>query len=81
MKGPEVFESIDQALFTRLGLPSSLIASTLADYVDASVRLIEDDQYRISLRKQLATQKSINNLFSGDEQSIGRYFLQLLAPE
>ena len=78
MKGPEVFESIDQALFTRLGLPESLIASTLEDYVDASVALAEDGLHRIALRKQLAKDKSINHLFSGDEQSIGRAFTDLL---
>jgi hypothetical protein len=79
MNGPEVFESIDQALMNRLELPSDLIANSLEEYVQASIKLIEDDKRRMMLRKQLATKKSIQNLFNGNEHVLGEQFLRLVA--
>lgn len=78
MKGPEVFESIDQALMSRLGLPRELVANSLEEYVNASIKLIEDDKLRLSLRKKLANEKSISNLFKGDEKAMGKLFFSLV---
>jgi len=49
--GPEVFEHIDEGLFRRMGLPAELIASSVDEYVDATIALAVDHQRRHDLRK------------------------------
>ncbi|GLQ91691.1 hypothetical protein [Dyella acidisoli] len=51
--GPEVLEHIDEALFTRMGLPSWLVAKSADEYVQAAAQLIKDDELRLSLRRKL----------------------------
>lgn len=51
--GPQVHEHIDGGVFRRLGLPHWLIASTDDEYVSAAVRLIDNTEERLALRRAL----------------------------
>lgn len=69
--GPEVLEHIDEALFRRLGLPEWLIASTEDEYVDSALRLISDDQTRLSLRRKLIDGNAVATLYEGEPEEFG----------
>lgn len=49
--GPQIHERIDGAMFRRLGLPEWLIANTDDEYVAAGIRLIDDHEARLELRR------------------------------
>ena len=51
--GPQVHEHIDGGLFARLGLPDWLVAKSDEDYVAAAVRLIDNPDERLALRRAL----------------------------
>lgn len=76
--GPEVFEHIDQGLFTRLGFPEWTIASTVEAYVDAAVRMIDDPAARMKMRRSLTGPKAVGKLFNGRPQLMGRMLLARL---
>eukprot|EP01037_Dinobryon_pediforme_P023088 gene23088-24439_t len=50
LTGREIFEHIDHGLFQRLQLPEWMVATTVADYVAAAVRLVDDHAERLQLR-------------------------------
>jgi hypothetical protein len=70
--GPEVLEHIDEALFTRIGLPEWLIAKTVDEYVKAAVRLMTDDELRLSLRKGLLERKAVDEFYHGQPELFGQ---------
>jgi hypothetical protein len=70
--GREVHEHIDEALFTRLGLPSWTIASTVDDYVRAAVRLIGNDKERLQLSRDLSGPQAVAKLFIGRPEIFGQ---------
>lgn len=74
--GPEVHEHIDEGLFRRLGLPEWLIAPTVDDYVARAIRLAENHQERLALRKQIIEDNGLKKLFTGDPSPMGKVFLQ-----
>lgn len=76
--GPEVLEHIDGALFKRLGLPEWLVASSTEEYVSAALRLIQDDQTRLSLRRQLIEQRRVERLYAGEPGLFGQALIGLL---
>ncbi|WP_373820291.1 adhesin [Glaesserella sp.] len=76
--GPEVHEHIDEGLFKRLGLPKWLIANTVDEYVECAIRLAENHQERLELRRHLIENNGLNTLFSGDARPMGRIFLTKL---
>ncbi len=78
--GPEVFEHIDEGLFRRMGLPAELIASSVDEYVDATIALAVDHQRRHDLRKQLIDTHAIDRIFVGDELAFGQQ-LKLMVDE
>lgn len=76
--GPEVFEHIDEGLFTRMGLPRDLIASTIEAYIAASIALAADHARRNALRRQLLESGAIDRIFVGDDLAFGRQLKLML---
>ncbi|AUI66752.1 MULTISPECIES: adhesin [Glaesserella] len=76
--GPEVHEHIDEGLFKRLGLPEWLIANTVDEYVERSIRLAENHQERLALRRHIIENNGLKTLFTGDPRPMGRVFLTKL---
>lgn len=66
LTGPEVHSHIDEGLFRRLRLPESLIATNPGDYIREALRLIEDDSWRLGLRRQLLERELDLALFAGN---------------
>ncbi len=76
--GPEVHEHIDEGLFKRLGLPEWLIANTVDEYVERAIRLAENHQERLELRRHIIENNGLKTLFTGDPRPMGRAFLTKL---
>ncbi|MDK4679235.1 adhesin [Kingella negevensis] len=76
--GPEVHEHIDEGLFKRLGLPEWLITKTADEYVDCAIRLAENHEERLALRRHIIENNGLKTLFTGDPRPMGRVFLQKL---
>ncbi|WGE31689.1 adhesin [Actinobacillus genomosp. 2] len=74
--GAEVHEHIDEGLFKRLGLPEWLIANTVDEYVERAVRLAENHQERLTLRRHIIENNGLNTLFSGDPSPMGKILLE-----
>jgi len=79
MQGPHLFESIDQALYRRLGLPDWLIASDEESYIKAAVRLISDADLRQQIASQFGTIESVQALHQGKENQLSAKLLATLA--
>ena len=78
MQGPHLFESIDQALYRRLGLPEWLIASDEESYIKAAVRLISDDDLRQQLALQFGTVECVQALHQGRDDQLSAKLLAAL---
>lgn len=76
--GPEVHEHIDEGLFKRLGLPEWLIANSVDEYVERAIRLAENHQERLELRRHIIENNGLKTLFSGDPRPMGQVFLAKL---
>ncbi|MGX2955916.1 UDP-glucose:protein N-beta-glucosyltransferase [Ursidibacter arcticus] len=76
--GPEVHEHIDEGLFKRLGLPEWLIANTVDEYVERAIRLAENHQERLELRRHIIENNGLATLFTGDPRPMGNIFLAKL---
>lgn len=76
--GPEVHEHIDEGLFKRLGLPEWLIANSVDEYVERAIRLAENHQERLALRRHIIENNGLKTLFSGDPRPMGQTFLAKL---
>jgi HMW1 domain 2/HMW1C N-terminal len=63
--GREVHEHIDEALFNRLGMPDWMIAKTVDEYVDATVRLANNHDERHSLRQLMSGPNKVELFFKG----------------
>lgn len=53
LDGPELHHGSEQILMRPVGLPEWLIAQSIPEYIDAAVRLINDDAERVALSKAL----------------------------
>ncbi|HGO5823019.1 TPA: adhesin [Mannheimia haemolytica] len=73
--GPEVHEHIDEGLFKRLGLPEWLITQTADEYVDKAIRLAENHEERLAIRRDIIENNKLQTLFSGDPRPMGQIFL------
>lgn len=73
--GAEVHEHIDEGLFKRLGLPEWLIANTVDEYVERAIRLAENYQERLALRRHIIENNGLKTLFTGDARPMGQVFL------
>jgi hypothetical protein len=76
--GPEVFERIDGALFARAGMPPWTITSSIEDYVNAAVRMIDGHGEREALRARLIETKAVERFFEGDPSVFGERVLRLV---
>ena len=76
--GPEVHEHIDEGLFKRLGLPEWLITRTADEYVACAIRLAENHEERLALRRHIIENNGLQTLFTGDARPMGRVFMQKL---
>lgn len=74
--GEEVHEHIDEGLFKRLGLPEWLVAKNVDEYVERAIRLAENHQERLALRRQIINNNGLQTLFSGDPSPMGKRFLE-----
>ena len=81
LSGREVFEHIDEGLFRRLGVPDWLITYSKADYVAATIRLVDGHQERLQLRRELIAKDGIQILFNGRPELFGQQALKLLLKE
>lgn len=73
--GPEVHEHIDEGLFKRLGLPEWLITNTADEYVECAIRLAENHEERLALRRHIIENNGLKTLFTGDPSPMGRILL------
>ena len=76
--GPEVHEHIDEGLFKRLGLPEWLITNTVDEYVAQAIRLAENHQERLALRRHIIENNGLATLFTGDPSPMGKVLLEKL---
>lgn len=76
--GDEVHEHIDEGLFKRLGLPDWLIADSADEYVAQAIRLAENHQERIELRRHIIEKNGLQTLFTGDPSPLGNILLEKL---
>ena len=74
--GAEVHEHIDEGLFKRLGLPEWLIANTVDEYVERAIRLAENHQERLALRRHIIDNNGLQTLFTGDPSPMGKVLLE-----
>lgn len=74
--GAEVHEHIDERLFKRLGLPEWLIANTVDEYVERAIRLAENHQERLELRRHIIENNGLQTLFTGDPSPMGKVLLE-----
>ena len=77
--GPEVLEHIDEALFTRIGVPDWLVAISNDEYVKAALRLINDDALRLSLRRTLIEKAAVNEFYRGQPELFAQALETLIA--
>jgi HMW1 domain 2/HMW1C N-terminal len=78
LRGPEVFEMIDSALFARAGLPDWLVADTIEDYLRAALRLAQNHDERTTLRDTLIGETRVQRFFHGDAAAFPRAVLSRL---
>jgi hypothetical protein len=76
--GPEVFEHIDGALFTRAGMPAWTTADTVESYIEAAVRMITQHDEREALRRQLIETRAVERFFEGHPEAFGERVLRLV---
>ena len=74
--GAEVHEHIDEGLFKRLGLPEWLIANTVDEYIERAIRLAENHQERLELRRHIIENNGLQTLFTGDPSPMGKVLLE-----
>jgi hypothetical protein len=78
LDGPEAHSHADVAIFHRLGLPDSLAAESLEDYVTAAVRLIDDPSWLEHCRVFAREIDLRERFYSGDERQFCEAMYALL---
>lgn len=76
--GPEVHEHIDEGLFGRLQFPQWLVTPTVEEYVQASIRLADDQDLRNQLRRELTGVDAVQLIFKGRPEIMGQMLMQAL---
>lgn len=76
--GDEVHEHIDEGLFGRLGLPKWLVAKSVDEYVANAIRLAENHEERLALRREIIDNNGLKTLFSGDPTPLGKILSEKL---
>jgi len=78
MRGREVFERIDSALFQRVGMPLWTMADDTAGYIAAAVRMIDGHDERKALRQQLLDTQAVERCFEGRPEAFPESVLALM---
>ncbi|WP_025598832.1 hypothetical protein [Burkholderia sp. WSM2230] len=78
MRGREVFERIDGALFQRVGMPPWTTTEDTESYVAAAVRMIDGHDERIALRQRLVDTRAVERCFEGRPEAFAESVLALL---
>lgn len=73
-EGKECHSRTDAAMMRAVGLPEWLIAHSEEEWEDALVRLIDNDEERVSLSRQLVA-TDIDDIFNDDPKSPGTSFV------
>jgi hypothetical protein len=76
--GPQVHEHIDEGMFRRAGFPDWMVAKTDDDYVAAAVRLIENHDERLALRRGLIARGGDQVFLEGRPEVLGEKFSELM---
>ena len=74
--GNEVHEHIDEGLFKRLSLPEWLIAHSVEEYIERAIRLAENHDERLALRRQIIENNGLKTLFTGNPGPMGTVLLE-----
>ncbi len=69
--GREPHEHIDEGLFKRLGMPDWLVTRTNEEYIQAVLRLINNHEERLTIRRQSGGHLAVQKLFNGREELFG----------
>ncbi len=77
LTGPQVHSRIDEALFRRLGLPPSLVAGTVDEYVAAAVDLVDRHELRLAIARDLRAADPDAILFEGAPERFAEALLRL----
>jgi hypothetical protein len=76
--GPQVHEHIDPGMFRRVGFPEWTIAKTDDEYVASAVRLIENHEERLSLRRDLIARGGDQTFLEGRPGVLAERFTELM---
>jgi hypothetical protein len=76
--GAQIHERIDGAMFRRLGLPEWLIAKTDNEYVAAAVRLIDNHDERLALRREVIASGGDEVFLKGRANTLGERLAALI---
>ena len=77
--GLEVHEHIDEGLFRRLDWPNWLIAHDHESYIQAVLRLINNQSERESLSHDYSGTKNLHKIFDGRPHIMGEKFIEVLS--
>lgn len=69
--GREPHEHIDEGLFGRLGMPGWLVTRSNEAYINAALRLINNHQERLEIRRKLGGYEATRRLFEGRPELFG----------
>ena len=59
-----------------MGLPEWLISNTSDEYVERALRLIENHEERLMLRRSIIKNNGLNTLFTGNPTPMGKILLE-----
>jgi len=80
LDGEELHAHADAAIFRRLGLPASLAAASVDDYVAAAVRLADDRGWLDQCREIAGAVDLARRVYAGDERLFCDALAGLVAP-
>lgn len=76
--GPEVFEHIDEGMFSILDFPDWTVCETTEDYIQAALRMIENPLDRYEIAKRLSGADKVQKFFQGDASCLGKMMRERL---
>lgn len=77
--GDEVHEHIDKGMFTRMNFPDWTITYNIDDYVNAIVRLVDDDTLREDLSRRITEERWDEVLYHGNPSAFSDKFVELVS--
>jgi hypothetical protein len=80
LDGPESHSHADSAYFARIGLPAELTAQSVDEYVQAAIKLIDDEKWRAHCRSIAANADLDTAFFKGDSSLFRKAMEDLIWP-